>query len=365
MAKVLRGVHATRQNVLRAIDQFDDDYPLTNSYQGWLENSNYLYALLYRARLYPPKYLLGQATDVPLSGFHGGNQTNRVLERLGFEIIELEAESRQQPWYLLTWNPLKWEWSDLHQVIAEIRSGSHPEMHWSCSHNKSIREGSKILLTLLGSEQRGLMGSGTVVRGSLEDLHYAPERAARGDMMQFVVVRFDTLLDGTRGNVLPTSKLTDSGFSSRRWTPQNSGVSLPTALAVEAHALLRSYYDMLTTGSPEDVEQARSFIEGGSHRVRVNRYERNRQARDACLRHYGTSCTACGIDFGIRYGPAYAGFMHVHHVKPLSDVAGEYEVDPIRDLRPVCPNCHSVIHMSTPHEDVETLRVSISGIEPN
>jgi 5-methylcytosine-specific restriction protein A len=23
---------------------------------------------------------------------------------------------------------------------------------------------------------------------------------------------------------------------------------------------------------------------------------------------------------------------------------GEYEVDPIRDLRPVCPNCHLIIH---------------------
>ncbi len=33
------------------------------------------------------------------------------------------------------------------------------------------------------------------------------------------------------------------------------------------------------------------------------------------------------------------GFIHVHHLKPLSEVGYEYRVDPIRDLRPVCPNC--------------------------
>src|SRR5690606_25175257 len=131
----------------------------------------------------------------------------------------------------------------------------------------------------------------------------------------------------------------------RRWTPQNSGVRLPTALAIEAHALLRNHYETLATGSAEDVEQARTFLESGSRRIQVNRYERNRRARDACLRHYGASCTVCGVDFGQRYGPAYGGYMHVHHIKPISDVSGEYEVDPIRDLVPVCPNCHAVIHM--------------------
>ena len=36
--------------------------------------------------------------------------------------------------------------------------------------------------------------------------------------------------------------------------------------------------------------------------------------------------------------------IHVHHLKMLSECEGGYEVDPIKDLRPVCPNCHMVIH---------------------
>ena len=40
----------------------------------------------------------------------------------------------------------------------------------------------------------------------------------------------------------------------------------------------------------------------------------------------------------------FAGFIHVHHLRPLSEIRGEYMVDPVADLCPVCPNCHAVIH---------------------
>ena len=58
----------------------------------------------------------------------------------------------------------------------------------------------------------------------------------------------------------------------------------------------------------------------------------------------GTTCVICGFDFGSVYGSEFAGFIHVHHLRQLSDVGGEYVVDPVADLRPVCPNCHAVIH---------------------
>jgi len=40
--------------------------------------------------------------------------------------------------------------------------------------------------------------------------------------------------------------------------------------------------------------------------------------------------------------------MHGHHLQPLSSVDSTYEVDPIRDLRPVCPNCHAVSYRREP-----------------
>lgn len=50
------------------------------------------------------------------------------------------------------------------------------------------------------------------------------------------------------------------------------------------------------------------------------------------------------MSFAEFYGPEVAYIIHVHHLIELNRIGREYEVDPIRDLRPVCPNCHAVIH---------------------
>lgn len=73
-------------------------------------------------------------------------------------------------------------------------------------------------------------------------------------------------------------------------------------------------------------------------------YERSPQARRACLQHYGCKCAICGIDFGKEFGEAFAGVIEVHHLEPLSLSKGEREIDPIKDLIPLCPNCHKMVH---------------------
>ena len=93
-------------------------------------------------------------------------------------------------------------------------------------------------------------------------------------------------------------------------------------------------------------EELPSFIwsEGAAQSVVVNRYERSAAARRQCVAHHGFVCCVCGIDFEKRYGSFAHGFIHVHHLRPLSLSAREYDVDPITDLRPVCPNCHAMLH---------------------
>src|SRR5262249_18491079 len=96
---------------------------------------------------------------------------------------------------------------------------------------------------------------------------------------------------------------------------------------------------------PDEVDFLAPIWEGAKYQVTVNAYERNPLARARCIAHYGPTCVVCGLNFGAVYGPLAEGFIHVHHVKPLSEVGEEYEVDPEADLRPVCPNCHAVIHL--------------------
>jgi len=106
----------------------------------------------------------------------------------------------------------------------------------------------------------------------------------------------------------------------------------------------------------EEIARPDEFYEGSSRPVWVNAYERNRAARDKCVQHYGPSCSVCKIDFGKVYGPMGEGFIHVHHLKPLSEIDGTYRVDPVRDLRPVCPNCHAMLHHEDPPLSIEELR---------
>lgn len=99
--------------------------------------------------------------------------------------------------------------------------------------------------------------------------------------------------------------------------------------------------------SEEDpVEQ--TYREGGSVRIEVNVYERSSGAWRRCLEKHGTSCVIRNFDFGMIYGATAAGFIHVHHLKPLSEVNADYVCNPELDLIPVCANCHAVIHMRNP-----------------
>lgn len=111
----------------------------------------------------------------------------------------------------------------------------------------------------------------------------------------------------------------------------------------------------------EELRSDERFSEGAARQILVNAYERDRRARQRCIEHYGARCSACGISFEERYGPEAVGIIHVHHIVPLSEIGEQYEVDPIRDLRPVCPNCHTVIHATKQARTVEQVAKMIRG----
>jgi len=64
----------------------------------------------------------------------------------------------------------------------------------------------------------------------------------------------------------------------------------------------------------------------------------------------------CSFDFGKQFGPLGEGFIHVHHLRPISSLREEHDVDPITDLRPVCPNCHAMLHRTRPPMSIEALQ---------
>ena len=93
---------------------------------------------------------------------------------------------------------------------------------------------------------------------------------------------------------------------------------------------------------------ATSFSEGHAVQITVNRYERSAKARSACIDNFGVSCSVCGVELKEIYGEVATELIHVHHLNPISLSDAAKEIDPIEDLRPVCPNCHAVIHLRNP-----------------
>ncbi|MCX6631360.1 MAG: HNH endonuclease [Candidatus Solibacter sp.] len=93
---------------------------------------------------------------------------------------------------------------------------------------------------------------------------------------------------------------------------------------------------------------AKPLTEGGPRAASVTVYERNPIARQRCIDHYGPACHGCGFSFGETYGETVGGYIHVHHLEALSNRGGKRAVDPVKDLRPICPNCHAVVHLQTP-----------------
>jgi len=99
---------------------------------------------------------------------------------------------------------------------------------------------------------------------------------------------------------------------------------------------------------PDEIDEREKFLEGKSKKVFVNVFERNTAARQKCIDYYGYQCQICRFDFEKKYGELGKNFIHVHHVVDISIIGNEYELNPISDLIPVCPNCHAMLHKKKP-----------------
>lgn len=106
-------------------------------------------------------------------------------------------------------------------------------------------------------------------------------------------------------------------------------------------------------------EPAPQLWEGAPTGVELTTYERNRKARRLCIEHYGPTCQACTLNYERKYGAIGAQLIHVHHVTPLSEIGEAYEVDPIRDLVPLCATCHHVVHSRIPPYSVDDVRKAL------
>ncbi|NKB68997.1 MAG: hypothetical protein GKR89_18165 [Candidatus Latescibacteria bacterium] len=128
--------------------------------------------------------------------------------------------------YLLAWNPNVYPWEELPQDAHVVTSGGLRPIRWSCGNNRRPEAGDQAFLIKLGVEPRGLIGRGTIVRGSFEDYHFRQERAREGKKCRYIEILFDSLVDGHRKVVVGMPELQLGVLAKQHWSTQISGIQI-------------------------------------------------------------------------------------------------------------------------------------------
>lgn len=115
---------------------------------------------------------------------------------------------------------------------------------------------------------------------------------------------------------------------------------------------------------PDDTQVVltnQKYLEGRISDVTMRRRERSPVARAACLAVYGFDCYVCGLNLRARYVGLAIEVVHVHHEEPLARASGEREFDPVAKMKPVCPNCHAVIHAREPPYSIAEVKAMVAA----
>lgn len=157
------------------------------------------------------------------------------------------------------------------------------------------------------------------------------------------------------GNPIPLTQPNDyfEGIMNVRFR-----VGSQVRMAGDQPSVRADYYALYSTGKriESPVTYPDEVMEGDRKTVTVNAYERDPRASLACLKRWGYKCYVCKMKFVETYGPIGEEFIHVHHLNPLSEVGKRHRVDGARDLRPVCPNCHAMLHRGSPPPTIKELQ---------
>lgn len=108
------------------------------------------------------------------------------------------------------------------------------------------------------------------------------------------------------------------------------------------------------------------ITEGQLNRRTANYRKRSNRLRDAAVQHCTVGgklpCASCSFDFDRAYVGIGAGYIQIHHLEPIA-FGGARELtlsEAIEKVRPLCANCHVMVHRKDPWLTMERLTDSLS-----
>jgi 5-methylcytosine-specific restriction enzyme A len=252
--------------------------------------------------------------------------------------------------YLLVWNPDRWKWAELSKQANQTAAGKIVTERWSCGNTKRIQNGDRVFLIRLGVEPKGIIGSGWVSEPPKLTKHWDEEKANEGEQNLSIICEWERIIDPEIDLPLPLSRLQQDDLGNVHWTPQSSGMQIPSLEATELERLWAAHLETSSLGAVFTDDEISAFE--GEERIAFVRHRRReqklrtakltqaRQQSDGKLR---CEVLGCGFDFEKVYAELGKDFAHVHHLKPLAERSSPSETS-LTDLVVVCANCHAMIH---------------------
>jgi 5-methylcytosine-specific restriction enzyme A len=122
--------------------------------------------------------------------------------------------------FLITWNPTRFPWRELDDIIATVRDEAHADDRWSCGNNKSILPGDRLFLMKQGKDEPGLIGSGWATTAVFEDDHWEDAQSSLPRRTRYIDMRWDAL---QRRPVISRDVLLAAPYDLINWTPKSQG----------------------------------------------------------------------------------------------------------------------------------------------
>lgn len=251
--------------------------------------------------------------------------------------------------YLYTWNPNRWAWCDQQDAIYRVNNGEQYDMYWICGNTKRIEIGDIFFLIKLGMEPKGIIGCGYISSNPYPLPHWDEKKGKNGKS----TLRTDLLFKALSEKPIVSLAFLQKMYPDHNWTPQVGGLSIPEHIAQELFSLVQE--NERFSFIPKSKQEITLYAEGKPRSVIYKTYDRSPAARQACIEYYGYSCFVCGFSFEKMYGAIGLKYIEVHHLCQIADIDEEYMINPIKDLRPVCANCHRMLHKTRPPLAIEEL----------